>query len=41
MNYFAVQTRKYEIIEKRINEYERIKARQKLSDSEKQLSSII
>jgi DNA-damage-inducible protein D len=41
MNYFAVQTRKYEIIEKRINEFERLVARQKLTDTEKLLSGII
>ena len=40
-NYFAVQTRKLEIIEKRIKEYERIKARHKLSETEKELSSVI
>ncbi|PIQ25086.1 MAG: DNA damage-inducible protein D [Bacteroidetes bacterium CG18_big_fil_WC_8_21_14_2_50_41_14] len=40
-NYFAVQTRKYEIIEQRINDWERLQARGKLSLSEKELSSII
>lgn len=40
-NYFAVQTRKFEIIEKRIQEYERIKARHKLIETEKELSSVI
>jgi len=40
-NYFAVQTRKYEIIEKRINDWERLYARQKLSLSEKELSGLI
>lgn len=40
-NYFAVQTRKYEIIEQRINDWERLQAREKLSLSEKELSSII
>ena len=39
--YFAVQTRKFEIIEKRIAEFERIKARHKLTETEKELSSII
>ncbi|HUO10752.1 MAG TPA: DNA damage-inducible protein D [Phycisphaerae bacterium] len=39
--YFAVQTRKQEIIEKRLNEVERISARKKLSVSEKELSGII
>ena len=40
-NYFAVQTRKFEVIEKRIQEFERIKARQKLTETEKELSSVI
>jgi len=40
-NYFAVQTRKFELIEKRINEWERLMARQKLSLSEKELSQLI
>jgi DNA-damage-inducible protein D len=40
-NYFAVQTRKYEIIEQRINDWERLQVREKLSLSEKELSSII
>jgi len=40
-NYFAVQTRKYEIIEQRINDWERLHARQKLSFSEKELSGLI
>jgi DNA-damage-inducible protein D len=40
-NYFAIQTRKYEIIEKRLLEWERLKARQKLTDTEKQLSGLI
>jgi DNA-damage-inducible protein D len=40
-NYFAVQTRKFEIIEQRINDWERLHARVKLSMSEKELSSII
>ena len=39
--YFAVQTRKQEIIEKRIAEIERLGARRKLSLSEKELSGII
>lgn len=41
MNYFAVQTRKHEILEKRIAEWERLQAREKLSLSEKELSSVI
>lgn len=40
-NYFAVQTRKAEIIEERLLEYERIKAREKLSQTETQLSGIL
>jgi len=39
--YFAVQTRKQEIIEQRIAELERLEAREKLSQSEKQLSGIL
>lgn len=41
MSYFAIQTRKQEIIEQRIQELERLKAREKLSNSEKDLSGII
>ncbi len=40
-NYFAVQTRKAEIIEQRINDWERLQARQKLSLSEKELFELI
>lgn len=40
-NYFAVQTRRAELVEKRLLEYERIKAREKLSRTEKQLSGIL
>ena len=39
--YFAVQTRRAEIIEQNLLDYERIKARQKLSQTEKNLSGII
>ena len=39
--YFAVQTRKQEIIEKRMADIERLQAREKLSQSEKQLSGIL
>jgi DNA-damage-inducible protein D len=39
--YFAVQTRKQEIIEQRIAEVERLNARRKLTLSEKELSGII
>ena len=37
-NYFAVQTRKAEIIEKQIKDWERLQARQKLTLFEKELS---
>ena len=40
-NYFAVQTRKAELIEQRLLEYERVKAREKLGQTEKQLSGVI
>ncbi|MEL1244783.1 DNA damage-inducible protein D [Flavobacterium sp. DGU11] len=40
-NYFAVQTRKFEIVEQRINDWERLNARQKLTLSEKELSGLI
>ena len=39
--YFAVQTRKFEIIEKKLQESERLGARQKLIETEKELSSVI
>lgn len=39
--YFALQTRKAELIEKRLLESERISARQKLTTTEKELSSVI
>jgi DNA-damage-inducible protein D len=39
--YFAVQTRKQELIEQRLGEVERLSARKKLTFSEKQLSGII
>lgn len=39
--YFAVQTRKQEIVEQRIAEIERLSARRKLTLSEKELSGII
>lgn len=39
--YFAVQTRKQEIVEARLAEVERISARRKLTQSEKELSGII
>lgn len=40
-NYFAVQTRRAEVIEQRLLEFERLKAREKLSHTEKQLSGIL
>ena len=40
-NYFAVQTRRAEIIEQRILDYERVKAREKLAETEKILSGIL
>jgi len=39
--YFAVQTRRAEIIELRLLEYERVEARKKLSETEKHLSGIL
>jgi DNA-damage-inducible protein D len=39
--YFAIQTRQAELIAERIAEIERIRARKKLSESEKELSSVI
>ncbi len=39
--YFAIQTRRAELIEQRLLEAERITARRKLSDTEKELSSVI
>jgi DNA-damage-inducible protein D len=39
--YFAIQTRKAELIQKRIEEIERVKARKKLTETEKELSNII
>ena len=40
-NYFAVQTRRAEIIEQRILETERVEAREKLRQTEKQLSGVL
>jgi len=39
--YFAIQTRKAELIEKRLSEIDRLKAREKLTGTEKELSSVI
>lgn len=41
MSYFAIQTRKQELLEKRIIEIERLQIREKLSYSEKMLSGMI
>lgn len=41
MTYFAAQTRKQEIIEERLAQWERVQAREKLSLSEKELSGIL
>jgi DNA-damage-inducible protein D len=41
MTYFAVQTRKQEIIETRMAEWERVQARGKLSLSQKELSGVL
>lgn len=40
-SYFAVQTRKAELIEQKINDIERLSARKKLSETEKELSKVI
>jgi DNA-damage-inducible protein D len=40
-NYFAVQTHRAELVEQRLLEFERVKAREKLSQTEKQLSGIL
>jgi len=40
-NYFALQTRRLELIEQRIKDFERISARHKLTLSEKELSELI
>lgn len=39
--YFAIQTRKAELIEQKILEYERVQARNKLKTTEKELSQVI
>jgi DNA-damage-inducible protein D len=39
--YFAIQTRKAELIEQRLLEAERVSARRKLTDTEKELSKVI
>jgi DNA-damage-inducible protein D len=40
-SYFAVQSRKFELVEKRIKDWERLNARKKLTYSEKELSELI
>lgn len=40
-SYFALQTRRAELIEQRLLEHERVQARRKLSETEKELSSVI
>ncbi len=40
-NYFAVQTRRAELVQKRLAEYERVQARAKLAETEKLLSSVL
>lgn len=40
-NYFAVQTRIAEMVERRVLEFERVKARHKLAETEKQLSGVL
>ncbi|MCU0433703.1 MAG: DNA damage-inducible protein D [Bacteroidia bacterium] len=40
-NYFAVQTRRAELVEQRLLDYERVKAREKLSHTENQLSAVM
>ncbi len=41
MTYFAIQTRKQEVVEQRLAEWERLHAREKLTTSEKELSSLL
>ena len=40
-NYFAVPIRRAELVEQRLLEFERVKAREKLSQTEKQLSGVL
>ncbi len=40
-NYFAVQTRRAELVQQRILDYERVQARTKLADTEKLLSGVL
>lgn len=41
MTYFAIQTRKQELVEQRLTEWERLQAREKLTLTEKELSGIL
>src|SRR5690606_3632621 len=41
MTYFAVQTRKQEVIEQRLAELERVQAREKLTLSQKELAGVL
>lgn len=40
-NYFAVQTRRAELVQKRLSDYERVQARAKLAETEKLLSGVL
>ena len=40
-NYFAVQTRRAELVQQRLLDYERLQARVKLADTEKRLSGVL
>lgn len=40
-NYFAVQTRRAELVQKRLSDYERVQARAKLAETEKRLSGVL
>ncbi len=40
-NYFAVQTRRAELVQKRLADYERVQARVKLAETEKRLSGVL
>ena len=40
-NYFAVQTRRAELVEQHLQDYERVKARAKLAETEKVLSGVL
>ena len=40
-NYFAVQTRRAELVEQRLLDYERVKARAKLAETEKVLLGVL